>query len=104
MTDKELLEKAAKAAGINGYADCDHIGCFFCKPDNFNPAIYRWSTDEADAFRLAADVGLLVDFYHDRVISGSLYGRGHRDWLYADDCDGSMCLAITRAAAAMAND
>lgn len=71
MEDKELLELAAKAAGI----DLDE-GIVVENP--FTPDVYRreWNplTDDGDEARLEANLGLNVawDFYSVRV--GDFYG------------------------------
>ena len=55
MNDRELLELAAKAAGLGGYvgmcADAFQI------PESWNPL-----TDDGDALRLAVKIGLSEDF------------------------------------------
>lgn len=63
MTDKELLELAAKAVGVShdGYSDCDanpkHMGGLMIHDgDPWNPL-----EDDGDALRLAVKLGLLVD-------------------------------------------
>lgn len=56
MTDRELLELAAKAAGeVTG----DRIG----NPDYFNGVLKRWNplTDDGDALRLAVKLRLTVE-------------------------------------------
>lgn len=53
MTDKELLELAAKAAGV-GYADKDGKFVPFV-PETWNPL-----TDDGDALRLAVDLRLEI--------------------------------------------
>jgi len=63
MTDRELLELAAKAAGYGVHAvasrEQDGTVSFYMEPDllYWNPLI-----DDGDAFRLAANLGLVVDF------------------------------------------
>jgi hypothetical protein len=65
MTDQELLEAAAKAAGIDGDyrteylcidGDWENVTAIFLPDDDgwWNPL-----TDDGDAFRLAVDLGLL---------------------------------------------
>ena len=59
MTDKEMLEAAAKAAGISTVAwgmQFDQIG-WFCNPtgEHWNPL-----ADDGDALRLAVKLGLRV--------------------------------------------
>ena len=65
MTDKELLELAAKAAGV-GYADKDGKFVPFV-PETWNPL-----TDDGDALRLAVKLGLAIGInnpFHITVVS-----------------------------------
>lgn len=61
MTDRELLKKAAKAAGLYSQGDeTSHYGHFIglsIRGDD-NPSGYRWNplTDDGDALRLAVKV------------------------------------------------
>jgi len=55
MTDKELLEFAAKAAGME--ADMRYAGCWY----NDNGIAWGPLTDDGDALRLAVKLKLLVD-------------------------------------------
>lgn len=107
MSNRELLERAAKAAGIRLEWDGP--------PDDWCPMYYEgktyhaWEplTDDGDAFRLA--VKLKIDLIHDDpkandafVMAGSLD--------HVEDVDGEVSRtaaarrAIVRAAAAMAGD
>lgn len=108
MTDKELLEKAAKAAGMVGYKYCeswkaiaqhDHGGFF---GESWNPL-----TDDGDALRLAVKCGInpiqcidSVDAMHfdSCIVETEMF----------EDHDGDVMaatrLAITRAAAAMVKE
>ena len=95
MTDKELLEAAAKAAGI----EYD-----FCRPELGGCKVRKgltsgwWSplTDDGDALRLAVKLEMLVDFMQLRVVAG---------WRTPEVCidfeEGEYCRAIVRAAAAI---
>jgi len=61
MNDRELLELAAKAAGMCGHtygnSFCERVGNDLCKADHlWNPL-----TDDGDALRLAHKFGLLSD-------------------------------------------
>lgn len=60
-TDRELLELAAKAAGIPLKELDDRYDCWEATPVLIGRA---WNplTDDDDAFRLAATLGLVVDF------------------------------------------
>lgn len=88
MTDQELLETAAKAAGMNiewqpcGWAHNNETGC------EWNPL-----TDDGDALQLAAKLAMCVDFMDGRVIAGEL------SEVVIDFEDEDYRLAIVRAAA-----
>lgn len=97
MNDRELLELAAKAAGIPVTPDC-HIpsgGLWL-----FNVDVDRvWNplADDGDALRLAATLKLTVDFER-----GVVWGAGHLDDTClgrVEDDEPSMRRAIVRAAA-----
>ena len=64
MNDRELLEKAAKAAVINGFwVDSGlNIG------SDATPAIWNPLTDDGDALRLAIDAG--IDIQNEATIGG----------------------------------
>ena len=84
MTDRELLELAAKAAGywaadFNCPANLPH--------KNWNPL-----TDDGDALRLAVRLEMCVDFMDRRVIAGELPE-------VVIDFNGDYRRAIVRAAA-----
>jgi hypothetical protein len=56
MTDRELLEKAAKAAGIPLKADfSERFDYYMADPLMWNPL-----TDDGDALRLAVKLGIMV--------------------------------------------
>jgi hypothetical protein len=58
MTDKELLELAAKAAGIVGRWD-EEADCFVPRD---GPIFWNPLTDDGDALRLAVKLGIRIDF------------------------------------------
>lgn len=62
-TDSELMELAAKAAGIPVKWEATH-GCFWIK-FGYGLEIKIWSplTDDGDALRLAVKLGLLVNVW-----------------------------------------
>lgn len=64
MTDKELLELAAKAAGMVGYKWCDlalfPVQGLKCGRIPYEP-MWNPLTDDGDAFRLAVKLNLLID-------------------------------------------
>jgi hypothetical protein len=63
MNDKELLELAAKAAGIDVWTDID--GAMYCA--NKNDSERKWNplTDDGDALRLAVKLGLTICNEHE---------------------------------------
>ena len=103
--DKELLEKAAKAAGYSTapYFDGPHIGAnkyeYTEGPNGWNPL-----TDDGDALRLAVKLNIDVVFDFDRVMA--VYGNGYskEEYFYElpepTDRYAATRRAIVRAAAA----
>ncbi len=101
MTDRELLELAAKAAGVNaywGHASSQMIlegivgGHEYPEPVYWNPLI-----DDGDALRLAVKMGLVIDC--SRPSAGLPYQQ-HAIW-FDELCDNATLTrrAIVRAAA-----
>ena len=70
-TDRELLEMAARAAGIDLYAVWGEFGHFegyrngSLAGDAWNPL-----TDDGDALRLAVKLNLSADFFDDAICVG----------------------------------
>ena len=112
MSDRELLELAAKAAGVDYKPDNkdwkhdDH--CAFWDYDDLCTCGARWNplTDDGDALRLAVKLGLLVDC--DSVlqeVEAVLVMRSHEDDYarmsekYGTDPYAATRRAIVRAAA-----
>lgn len=62
MSDKELLEMAAKAAGITDFEYCELVGgspALYCRDEQLG----MWAPliDDGDALRLAVKIGMLID-------------------------------------------
>ena len=107
MTDRELLEAAAKAAGIEIQGEFSTVDRMYIHDgDWWNPL-----TDDGDALRLAVKLGLAISIdaveretwaHHDQVMLGS------REWWPAhpttehgnEDMYAATRRAIVRAAAA----
>jgi hypothetical protein len=93
MTDRELLELAAKAARIaiewqsGAWAHNNETGC------EWNPL-----TNSGDAFELAAKLAMCVDFMDGRVIAGVM------SEVVIDFEDEDYRRAIVRAAAAIGKE
>ena len=104
MTDRELLEKAAKAAGYKVRAVGDgnahgHVG-FYTEPDSlwWNPL-----ADDGDAFRLAVKMKMRIGVGQVEWLGSEYVGEfSEEEDIEADPCAATR-LAIVRAAAAMAD-
>jgi len=100
MTDKELLEYAAKAAGLyiqRSRMDDPINRDFLIRGEgirNRYQKVYPWNplTDDGDALRLAVKLGLLGQ-------DGLFYGEKWRIDLLATDRNNATRRAIVRAAA-----
>ena len=92
MTDKELIELAAKAAGLHvKVASNSGMGLKVHGNSNWwNPL-----TDDGDALRLADHLDLIVDFSRFAAIQADRFYLGHRDFAIGNNVNE----AITRAAA-----
>ena len=105
MTDRELLELAAKAAGINlVIKDIPHRTAIYgketvCRVDDHPCKNWNPLTDDGDAFRLAVKLKLDVDHCQEHAC---VYGdMAAVEILEGDDPYAATRLAITRAAAAI---
>ena len=74
MNDRELLEQAAKAAGIEGYkfmigayAKSDAVGLHIRNYGTSNQRVWNPLTDDGDALRLAVNLVLDIEFVWDDV-------------------------------------
>ena len=93
MTDRELLELAAKAAGIDVAFDNPQWGRFWVTGD----VLWNPLTDDGDALRLAVTCGLVVDC--SRPSAGEPY-KQHAIWLDETMSNAELTRrAIVRAAA-----
>lgn len=106
MTDGELLEAAAKAAGyaIESYnADGSCWACVDAAPMNSDgePPIFKWHPrdDDGDALRLAVRLRISLDMLTHIVDATTGTVMCHEPW--GDDHNAATRRAIFRAAAAM---
>lgn len=110
-TDRELLELAAKAAGIVNYTFHDGVfqpKCIFVETGSRRgDSGYYWSplTDDGDALRLAVKLNLTIDFDVLGVLAIVSTRRNYiftdrfwREWLHNDPYAATR-RAIVRAAA-----
>lgn len=97
MTDQELLELAAKAAGV------DFDGNSFIKRDRYSSNIWDPLFDDGDAFRLAVDLDIDVfqsTSNQEAQAGGAIPSIIFEPW--GDDKLASTRRAIVRAAAEIA--
>jgi hypothetical protein len=99
MTDREMLELAAKAAGLR----LDELGGRIVRREIDGQPVY-WNplTDDSDALRLAVSLGLVVDC--SRPSAGEPY-KQHAVW-HDELCDTATLTrrAIVRAAAELGKE
>jgi len=103
--DKELLELAAKAAGIEGEWSRWHQSYGDLWVEGLNtggPILWNPLTDDGDALRLAVKLGLLIDATRG-IFAGVRYSseNGYDVWLYEplnNDPYAATRRAIVRAA------
>lgn len=93
LTDRELLELAAKAIGFipDGAAE---DGTLFFGKGRWNPL-----TDDGDALRLAVKLDMLVDFSFDEGWIDIMHSGERIKEVYGDDPMAATRRAIVRAAA-----
>lgn len=100
-TDRELLERAARAAGIENLATSGGVIVF--NEDGFSE-VWNPLTDDGDSFRLAVKLRLGLEWWKNSVSAESAqHGKGVIHHL-EDDPFAATRRAIVRAAADMAGD
>jgi hypothetical protein len=92
MTDRELLECAAKAAGIEGEFK-DHGGVLWLSRNDFGSP---WNpiTDDGDALRLAVKLGMTIEQWSE----GHVYVGHRHPGNFEHEKHGTDPLAATRRA------
>ena len=99
MTDKELLELAAKAAGV------DHRRLPDAWPDRFDDDQWNPLIDDGDALRLAVKLNIVVweCNQYDRAMAEARYGEARGEYweFVGEDSYAATRRCITRAAAAI---
>ena len=102
MTDKELLELAAKAAGVKGRyvwsglagGGCIETGDCMANQGHWNPLV-----DDGDALRLAVAMHMSIDFFWNFQTIAHVTGGVSVSELHQKDPDAATRRAIVRAAA-----
>ena len=99
MTDRELLEKAARAAGYKWRWYVAPVGQLFQIHDGFLWNYWSPLTDDGDALRLAVRLNIPVIPYDDETSTGTM-GVVATNWSSKEE---NTRRAIVRAAAAIAD-
>lgn len=107
MTDRELLEKAAKAAGLGEVwyldgSDTPYVGPRYKIGETIKYTTFNPRYDDADAFRLAVALHLKIEHYSFTLAGFDHVGASNAHTvMYGNDPCAATRLAILRAAAAI---
>lgn len=101
MKDRELIELAAKSAGITGYRYSDGFGCMahWNESDGgWFDACCLWNplTDDGDALRLAVKLSIHIRLWQYACEAEDNDGRS-TGMIHARECSGDMGAATRRA-------
>lgn len=97
MTDRELLEKAAKAAGI-AFHSSNNAGLYIGQSEN---DFWQPLADDGDALRLAVKLKMSVTVFGNAVGIGIKGDFGYREYEIGTDPQAATRRAIVRAAATL---
>ena len=102
-TDRELLELAAKAAGLRVRTWDGHSGAMCAIDDDRHGLMWMPLTDDGDALRLAVKLGLMIDIQN-KITATSVWttdesGSADFDAAHGKDPYAATRRAIVRAAA-----
>ena len=108
MTDRELLEQAAKAADIPARWDIEYGRMQIARPHKGGTNYEEWNplTDDGDALRLMARLNINVTYREN--INGAFVIAEHKEIMFCPESlggpheDDTTRRAIVRAAAALA--
>lgn len=106
QSDRELLEAAAKAAGLRGHRYCDawEVMAAYTLQDGYHGPSWNPLTDDGDALRLAVALRIQVLVEGCSTFVAPFYrGSANATEPHGDDADAATRRAIVRAAAAMAS-
>jgi hypothetical protein len=101
MTDRELLELAAKAAGVrhieytNDYNGC--YGIVMCDEHGMHGNTWNPLTDDGDALRLAVTLDMVIDLFLMEVKVKIGWSYGSPNFYTEDIMSGDVMSAIRRA-------
>ena len=101
MTDRELLEMAAKAAGVSvvrGYFGCGE--CWLTEKAGFGLTPWNPLTDDGDALRLAVKLSMVINNRHRKALVEDMEGKQFWEDHEGDELAATR-RAIVRAAAAI---
>lgn len=100
MTDRELLELAAKAAENGAQWDCPARGMMVLAPNGNDTITWNPLTDDGDALRLAVKLAMEIDTgYSDRFVQVRTPGGEWFEVVIAGSAESATRRAIVIAAA-----
>lgn len=102
MTDRELLEAAAKAAGCEGEWLPVYEAIAFCDAEGMDEVYWNPLNDDGDALRLSTQLGIDIVRHHSRGTVAATRDSGHYIGVeepIGDDAHAATRRAIVRAAA-----
>lgn len=99
MTDREMLEFAAKAAGLRVRTWEGHSGTMCAIDDDRHGHMWMPLADGGDALRLAVKLRMSVTVFDNAVGIGIKGDFGYREYDITPDPHAAACRAITSAAA-----
>ena len=100
MNDREMLELAAKAYGIQKLDWYSGSQCFYYDDEETGRECWNPLEDEGQALRLAAKRKIGITWLYDRVLARSDLHTFHYELLNGDN-KAALCRAITRAGASI---
>lgn len=80
MNDRDLLERAAKAAGIEFLADRPTTDCLMVLMPNGDAEPWSPLTDDGEALRLAVKLGIAIQLHPAWVYARAVMPTDHYEW------------------------
>ena len=101
MNDRELLEMAAKAAGLRVKTWDGHTGVMCAIDNDQYGRMWMPLTDDGDALRLAVGLKIGIEFFNGFGDVRAYFKDSHLEEPYGSDISAATRRAIVRAAAAI---
>lgn len=82
--ERELLELAAKACGVDAQWDCPERGMMMLTPDGIDTMTWNPLTDDGDCARMEAQLGIWVAWREEGVIAACVKSSANNSELFSD--------------------